>query len=207
MVWARRWSRAYAVTAVVGVAVALIQWSPPLVLALAMVGMVPAMVGLSLQAQTKGHRPGALSGTEIRRLMVRSAYVAAGLVAACAYVAVSPLLAITLVLALAVTSPRLGLLGRRTVEDVEHSGSHDADAESVHQLSVAELCQRWCRTFHGVLQHDPHHAARIVGMRQLYLDEMERRDPAGLRSWLMSSPHAGGSPEKYLAAQRDPDVT
>ncbi len=207
MVWARRWSRACSVIAAVGVGVALLKWNPPLVLVLAMVSMVPAMVGLSLHAQAKGHRPLPLSGAEIGRLLGRSACVAAGFVAACAYVAASPALAIGLVLAGAVTSPWVGRIARRGVDGPEPTGSHVAEAESVHQLSVAELCHRWCRTFHGVLQSDPPHAARIVGMRQLYLDEMERRDPAGLRSWLMSSPHAGGSPQEYLAGRRDPDVS
>lgn len=205
--YARRWTRTCTVTAAVGVGFALVVWDPVLVLVLGMVSMVPAMVGFSLHVQTNGHGPGRLSRAEIKRMLVRAACVAAVIIAACAYYAASPLLAVALVLAGAVTSPWVGRLGHRVVAAPEPTQSDVADARPVDQLSLDELCQRWCRTFAAVLHDDPPHAVRIVGMRQVYLDEMERRDPEGLRAWLRSGPHAGSSPEEYLAAERDPGIT
>jgi hypothetical protein len=205
--YARRWSRACRVTAAVGVGLALVVWNPLLVLVLGMVGMVPAMVGFSLHAQTNGLGPGRLSRAEIKRMLVRAACVAAGIVAVGAYIAASPTLACTLVLAAVVTSPWVGRLAHPVGEAPEPTHSDVDDARSVDQLSIDELCQLWRRTFHAVLHNDPSLAVRIVGMRQVYLDEMERRDPAGLRSWLWSGPHAGSSPEKYLAAEGDPGIT
>jgi len=203
--YAKHWSRAGRVTAAVGVSLALVVWNPVLVLVLGMVSMVPALVGFSLHAQTNRHGPARLSRAQIKRLLLRAAYVAAGTVAACAYVAVSPPLAITLVLVGVVTSPWVRRFAHRGVAGLGPTRSDDDD--SVDRLGIDELCRRWCATFHAVLHTDPSRAARIVGMRQVYLDEMERRDPAGLRAWLMSDPHAGGSPERFLAAKRDPGVS
>ena len=205
--YARRWSRACRVTAAVGVSLAFVVWNPVLVLVLGMVSMVPALVGFSLHAQTNGRGPARMSRAQIKQLLVRAACVAAGSVAACAYVAVSPPLAIALVLAGAVTSPWVRRFAHRGVAGLGPTRSEVADDDSVDRLGIDELCRRWCATFHAVLHTDPSRAARIVGMRQVYLDEMERRDPAGLRAWLMSDPHAGGSPERFLAAKRDPGVT
>jgi hypothetical protein len=196
------------VTAVVGVGVALVVWNPVLVLVLGMVSMVPAMVGFTLHAQTKRDGPAGSSRAEIGRMLALAARVAVCIIAACAYTAASPPLALTLVVAGVVTSPRIRRwLAPRVVGAPDLTQSPVADVRPVDELSIDELCQQWCRTFQAVLSNDPPLAARVVGMRQVYLDEMERRDPAGLQSWLMSGPHAGSSPEEYLVAERDPGIT
>jgi hypothetical protein len=43
-------------------------------------------------------------------------------------------------------------------------------------------------------------AARLhlVELRQHCLDELERRDPAGLSAWLASTASAGGDPSRFL---------
>jgi hypothetical protein len=43
----------------------------------------------------------------------------------------------------------------------------------------------------------------VVAQRQVYLDEMERRSPSGLRAWLESGARAAGGPERFLGKRRD----
>jgi hypothetical protein len=70
----------------------------------------------------------------------------------------------------------------------------------VRDMTTADLCQAWRRSFlllcsaTSILER-----TRIVGCRQLYLDELERRSPRGLRAWLDSGARAAGSPERYVA--------
>jgi hypothetical protein len=70
----------------------------------------------------------------------------------------------------------------------------------VQELTTAERCHAWRRSFlllgaaSSILER-----SRIVGCRQQYLDELERRSPRGLRAWLASGARAAGSPERYIA--------
>ncbi|ALE06230.1 hypothetical protein AL755_13435 [Arthrobacter sp. ERGS1:01] len=62
-----------------------------------------------------------------------------------------------------------------------------------------DLCQAWSRSY-GWLEGAESLAlqAYIVTLRQAYLDELEFRDPAGLRAWLDSGPRPRGGPERFL---------
>src|SRR3954454_1427162 len=76
-------------------------------------------------------------------------------------------------------------------------------------LTDHDLCHAWCTSF-DVLQStsDVEARARIVWLRQAYLDELERRDPRGLHAWLTSGARATGNPDRYLSdsrADRRPD--
>lgn len=73
------------------------------------------------------------------------------------------------------------------------------DPVSARGLSTEELCHTWRRTSLLLQQHnDASAAATVVSIRQACLQELERRDPAGVREWLSSGSRATGSPERYL---------
>lgn len=65
--------------------------------------------------------------------------------------------------------------------------------------STAELCLQWQATYSSLRDAStPAARLRIVEIRQRCLDELERRDPAGLSAWLASTASAGGDPSRYL---------
>lgn len=72
-------------------------------------------------------------------------------------------------------------------------------ADFVRLLTDAELCLFW-RISHLALQrhHIVAHQLKIVTSRQEYLDEMERRNPAGFARWLYSGARPGSDPTRYL---------
>ena len=71
-------------------------------------------------------------------------------------------------------------------------------------FSDEELCRNW-QTSYQELQLGPSQAATaaIVSERQVYLDELERRDPRGFAAWLASGAHASQSPLPYLGSSRN----
>ena len=71
---------------------------------------------------------------------------------------------------------------------------------SVRALSDAELCRAWRVSF-GALDAamTAGARARVVALRQSYLDEIDRRHPTGLAAWLSSGARAAGNPTRYLA--------
>jgi hypothetical protein len=73
------------------------------------------------------------------------------------------------------------------------------DAVSLRQLDDHDLCQAWRRSFRELETSSLARRCEVVGRRQLYLDELERRHPAALRRWLTSGGRAAGNPLRYLA--------
>lgn len=103
-----------------------------------------------------------------------------------------PAALVVLVLALA-TSPRaIDWYGRRLARGRD---------EPMPQATVTtgQLCREWLDSYQA-LNDAPTAAARlrVVMARQRCLDELERRDPAGLQAWLSSSASAGGDPHRFL---------
>jgi len=69
----------------------------------------------------------------------------------------------------------------------------------VCDLATDELCLAWRRSFVLLAEAaDPSNRAAIVLRRSSILDEMHRRDPEGMESWLASNPRAAGNPLPYL---------
>lgn len=70
-------------------------------------------------------------------------------------------------------------------------------------VSTRHLCREWHESYVS-LRNAPTPAARlrIVIARQRCLDELERRDPAGLQAWLASAASAGGDPGRFLTDGR-----
>lgn len=114
-----------------------------------------------------------------------------------------------LVLIVPLVAMSLVLVGRRTREAQaapqapERVASWFPEVESqeeLESLSDDELCRRWRRSFTALSQAaDGALPLDVVRARQLYLDELERRHPAELRTWLASGARAAGNPLPYLS--------
>jgi hypothetical protein len=101
---------------------------------------------------------------------------------------------IGLVLVLGLGSPQaLRWCGRRVRRSPQEKGGE------LLTRSTAELCRQWQATYSSLRDAStPAARLRIVEIRQRCLDELERRDPAGLSAWLASTASAGGDPSRYL---------
>ena len=69
-------------------------------------------------------------------------------------------------------------------------------------LSIDELCTAWTQSCLDLRDASPAQALRFVEARQRYLDELERRDPDGLRAWLATAASASGDPSRFIARDR-----
>ena len=79
-------------------------------------------------------------------------------------------------------------------------------AREVEGLADGELCRIWRASYSALLEAaDTASAARVVRVRQLYLDELDRRHREAVSAWLASGPRPTGGPERFLEAQRGPD--
>jgi hypothetical protein len=69
----------------------------------------------------------------------------------------------------------------------------------VRQMTDAELCHAWRRSFVALQQaRGLHLRALVVQTRQLLLDEVDARHPAGLQAWLGSGARAAGGPDRFI---------
>ncbi|MEV0288799.1 hypothetical protein AB0H36_32160 [Kribbella sp. NPDC050820] len=72
-------------------------------------------------------------------------------------------------------------------------------------VSTGQLCREWHESYQALSQAATLSARlRIVKARERCLDELERRDPAGLQAWLASTASAGGDPTRFLATPDKP---
>ncbi|HZX05770.1 MAG TPA: hypothetical protein VFF46_22690, partial [Kribbella sp.] len=63
-----------------------------------------------------------------------------------------------------------------------------------------ELCREWHDSYEALRRATTTTARlRIVTARQQCLDELERRDPDGMRAWLDSAASAAGDPRSFLS--------
>jgi hypothetical protein len=65
-------------------------------------------------------------------------------------------------------------------------------------LTDEELCRGWRHSFLLLATADGATRRRVVQLRRRYLDELERRNPAGFARWLDSGARAAGDPSRYL---------
>jgi len=81
----------------------------------------------------------------------------------------------------------------------------DEVAKLLGRLSDGELCRLWRSTFWELKKrHTADECLTLVTLRGCCLDEMDRRDPSGLRAWLESGARASGGPERFLNVPHDP---
>jgi hypothetical protein len=73
---------------------------------------------------------------------------------------------------------------------------------------LESLCRAWRRSYFQLLDAGTTpETAEVVDYRRQILDEIDQRDPRGLRRWLASGPRASGNPLPYLrtrATSEDP---
>jgi hypothetical protein len=80
-------------------------------------------------------------------------------------------------------------------------GSVPPDARLMPTLPTPALCWEWRRSYLAVARASkPDELTRIAALRAAYLDELERRDPAGFRRWLDSGARAASDPGRYLTS-------
>ena len=207
------WLLGWGTASLLGVCLALLLWpAGAVVLLFVFAAATAALVsacGYHAVEAVDSAGPGAL-GRWLRLTAVRAGAVGAGAVAAAAVASVSPLILVFLLLLTGVTSPCFVGLVRAHVTNREQSrsglGPDQAQVWSAVAASAAraltdhDLCRAWCTSF-DVLQSvsDVEARARVVALRQAYLDELERRDPPGLSAWLASGARATGNPDRYLS--------
>lgn len=101
---------------------------------------------------------------------------------------------------LAISHPQVRkAIGRSWATLVTHPAGPVPKPDDLHNLTNATLCALW-QSSHGRLRTCRNAAAEagVVQLRQLYLDELERRDPEGLGAWFASGAYADGSPLPFL---------
>ena len=66
-----------------------------------------------------------------------------------------------------------------------------------------DLCRAWCSSFVALQRAETDEARlRVVRMRAIYLDELERRAGAGFQAWIGSGARAAGDPSRYVDRHR-----
>lgn len=79
--------------------------------------------------------------------------------------------------------------------------------QEVEILADGELCRVWRDSYFALLEAaDPAAAAQVVRVRQVYLEELDRRHEQAMNAWLASGPHPTAGPERFLPVPpgRDP---
>jgi hypothetical protein len=206
-VYRTRWSRGCAVASAGGVGFSFLLWSPQDTgTALAITTFVAGVLLVLGSPLDHSHRLrwGTLATVALN--------VGAGMVTAVAVMALLQVTGVLVVLLVAVTSPwARSWWARRSRRSAEVAESDDdvvppqtwlgADTASfVRRLSDRELCEAFRHTYPALLNaQSPTVKAQIVSLRQLYLDDLERRDPLALAAWLASGATAGGSPDRFIS--------
>lgn len=123
-----------------------------------------------------------------------------GLLGACSALDGSGLLIVVL---LATASPPVAEFWHAQRERRAWDGRWDErdTATPIADLSTADLGLAWRASFCAIKQaQTAASVTRIAEQRRRYLDELELRDPEGIRRWLESDAPAGSDPTRYLSA-------
>jgi hypothetical protein len=190
------WKFCAALAAVTGAASATLLWSRSSVLGvLLMGGLVVALVlWCSRESEGKGSR---FARSAKHGFLISFAVVAAG--GLCSLLSsAGALLSIALVLTAPPVVRRAAAFARSRGWLTGAADAVPADAARVQTMSTAEICQAWTASCAQLRQVTPR-SLPVVRLRQLYLDELERRDPVGLNAWLSSTASAAGDPRRYLS--------
>jgi hypothetical protein len=69
----------------------------------------------------------------------------------------------------------------------------------ISAMDTATLCAAWQRSFRMLTAASTvAERALVAHLRQLYLDELERRHPSSLAHWLATHPTASSGPDRFL---------
>ena len=75
--------------------------------------------------------------------------------------------------------------------------------DACRDFSTVELCEAWQQTFVAGGTVSPPQAMRLLVVRQAFLDELARRNPAGLEAWMASLTPVHAAPTAFFAAGPD----
>jgi hypothetical protein len=198
------WVRGWLLCATGGVCLAMLLWPPMVALSVSVVAVLGAGAYLARARRRLPDRL-VLGDYGCSRLEL-SAALGLGLVGLRALGDVSPGLVLATLLALVLSHPKVVQAALRLVapsatppEAVVGGAGPGAAAVSPASLTTAELCEAWRDSFRLVsAAGSSQELQRAVVLRQGLLDEMARRDAAGLSAWLESGARPSGAPERYL---------
>lgn len=200
------WASAWSLIAALGVGFAILAWGPTTTLVTA---SVITGLGFLMQALMQAERAADKADWELRTC--RALFSAAAVVSFIVLCQCVPEVALPLLAVAVVTHPGVLRLARgprsAALEGTDVLVSAPAD-EMVHplpgpteaaRLTDEELCLAWRRSFRCLERARTTIAAQdVVRLRQVYLDELARRHPSGVRAWFSSGARAAGGPDRYL---------
>lgn len=206
--YARGWRHAWWGFAVVTLCVASVMWSVSAVLLLTvtltvLTALITGLVRSGTGRDEEVLAPRALLSDGLRWGVLGVAVIATGMLQGG--------LGFLLVVAIVLTSPLvvrlflgLGHSGPRSAAADVEAALHAVDMrrarEVVDRLDLAGLCWAWNHSAQLLVEvPDARARATVVALREIYLDEMERRHPQGFAAWLESGVDASSSPEPFLA--------
>lgn len=220
--YARMWRGFSALITTMGLGLAVLTWSPGVVVLAVTVGSTCAVVLLVL-LRDLGRWPQTAAGCGgVVETLRRALWAGTGTVALCALTGSSPPIALLMVLLLALTSPPVIHLVRR---EVAHGSPGNAakpappgsPAPPAHPPPPAlaappalamedkQICRLWRRTFWELqTERTLEEKLRLVAVRQWCLDELDRRNTEALHAWLNSGARASGGPERFWHDQPPP---
>jgi hypothetical protein len=226
MRYTRLWTNVLTLLIAAGVGIAALVWTP--LVCFATVGLVSVFVlsvlevRAGLAATPDRPRAGPLQG-RLRRAVTSGG----GLVALAALLQLSSPVTLALLLVLGLTSPPVTARVRRwsvhrghgtrsrgqttaagprdgRVDQVAAGPPVDEGADDLGTCEVRLLCLQLRRTFWSMHEtSDPDELLRLVTRRQRIIDELTRRNPQAMATWLESGARASGSPEKYFRTGPD----
>lgn len=105
----------------------------------------------------------------------------------------------------------LGRLGTRTHQQPVHDDPPAptllVGPDDVASMTTADIGASWRRTARELPRtREPRRRAQLAELRRLYLDELERRDHDGFRSWLNAGPRAAHDPTGYIDPGAPPNL-
>ncbi|NUR09426.1 MAG: hypothetical protein HOQ22_13470 [Nocardioidaceae bacterium] len=187
------WRGFAGLVAAAGCLTALVAAPPASVIGLALVVSIPVTVLCALLRVSLGEGPPAIPlGSAALVGMVTTIGLtgvlgAPGMLLLLAAVGTHPRVLGAAASRLPMSRPRPLRVGRRPAGD------------RVADLTTPELVAAWRRSYVELASDvAPGHVEEVVTRRQRYIDEIERRHPAGFRRWLESGPRAGGDPSSFL---------
>jgi hypothetical protein len=195
------WKCFVAAVGLVGVAAAAMLWTMSSLLGLLLVG---GFVASTVLWCAREDHHGSAGGRKTRfSRSVRDGYlIALGIVAVgglCSLLGFAGLLVpMLLVLTSRPVLRRVLAQAKRLGWGSSPLGAPTGDVERVRQLTTAELCSAWILSGQQLRTTSSWGALPLVRLRQLYLDELERRDPVGFNAWLASTASAAGDPRRFL---------
>jgi hypothetical protein len=209
----RAWFVWWSVLALVGTAVALVLWPGPAMAATWILGAaVGAFFKIGVSSAAEEVIP--FAALDFRDLVRTAAFGALVVSGAAGWGKVSAGGTAALVILAVLTCPPMVRQALRLVGRQPDPLAHlDADTDLASSLEAAcrdfstvELCEAWQQTFVADRTLSPPQVIRLLVVRQAFLDELARRNPAGLDAWMASLTPVHTAPTAFFATGPDPQA-